>query len=1767
MENNNSKNINQALMGLNLDSVDQQIQPGQLTYALNAVIENFDGGEKISYQNEQRNTKCITFPTSYTVIGFKNLTSLNKTIYFLTNPYDKNSEIGFSVNGSCKYETIISDANNDMKFSFSIDHPIHKIIPKITNCSVQLFWTDGFNPRRYIDLEDLPWKEYYNPNNDFKPTKLIGQLDSNKLLVQPNFSIPEIKVKSVSIGGNLQMGSYQFAIQYSNINGEGYTSYYAITNGVSIYENKITSDFNLVTSKSINISISNLDTTGLYENFNLAVIKTINNITSVELVGTFPITVKDFKYNYTGVVKDSIRLTLTDIVEKYPYYTIADDIFEVDGILGFSNLTKKTRENYQEIWSNVRLLWETWTIPYNKFEAYNNGANTSNLRSYMRDEVYALEGCFLLDNGEQTDSCPIPGRLAFSGDRDTVNNLDSKAVEENKCVTPDSKEKWQVYNTATLIGFSPEYDASNNCYVGPHRYGEFAFWESTDRYPNNPTIFGSLANQPIRHHKFPDSLTTLIHDNNSSDLKNFEHRIFPIGIKIDTDSLYNAIKNSSLKQEEKNKIVGFKIIRGNRANNKSIIAKGLVNNVGDYSQDGDTYYFPNYPFNDLHADPYFTTTKLESHTGYRPDESLEAFNSTENKKRFTFHSPDTNFYKPFGIDSGQFKIETIEYGKSYGHFVKVKKNAEYKFLSRDAVYAAAGIGVASGFTLAAGTFGWPTYSPAPVIGTFQATKDLFEKLIPFTNFGYTFNSVGFYGKSYAVPNSGNKQRVIDFGQYVTDGRETIESGNTLNNYRRESSVYLHTIDALLYPHEYSGSIPEDNSRYNLASKNPTLYNLDVYLNDLYQASLTSNTISIIPDSEIQSAIDANSFTLSTTTTAVFTIPTMLTSGLPIIDDVYSINGGNYKVIGISYQPIDSTNTEATITTEVTNYLTGSYTAPPSTGTIILTFAADGTTSTSATSIIYGTVTTNPPTTTSVTLSSVRADIQTFAATNPTINDFIQLDNGSDYDKFLYNIIYLNYLIHISNIAPVSPEKVRVSDICSYYGSIKKYLPNQWGRINDYQVVDTGYYQRLYNNDNTIYTGFPTVFGGDIYINRFAIKIKAPLFSDTSFGENNQTDIEYDKIGNYGFPMFWLSTRAEKLDINIKDEVDKLVKVIDNSPGSGSGNGSVLGKIWTVIKGLVSGGFANVAPVMAIMIKIFKEIYRTVAIANINFDNYKEDGIMETGIMYLYAYGIPYFFVESEVNIDYRHSSNSDDKNYFPNIGTDIPDDWLQEYRVPIIHDNSYEYNQSYSKQNNDTNYFSHLRNDYDPNKLCYKYYPNRVIYSDRTSLEETKNKWLVYRPSAYFDFSKSHGKLISLDSIETKQILARFENKTQVYNALTIVDISQGPAAYLGNSQLFTAPPIDLFETDAGFAGSQHKFLLKTENGHIFVDAKRSQILLLDQSNRVEILSNKSVSKWLNHNLRFEIQDTFPDINIDNNFKDIGLHGVYDSYNQRLIITKLDYQPLSDKIFYSDGKFYYREDKCGLTEIDITDRTKFCDRSWTLSYSFLTKTWISFHSYQPNYYIPVANTMHFQSGIYTNNFSSLESTLWNHDLDFKEYTIFYDKEYPYTIEYPFAYKYEDEILQTVKEYTIARKYTSYTDFYEPTESIFYNKSILYNNEETSGLLNLVPSPKNSLSEKYNYPKYNIDSKDVLVSRSDNFYSYNTFWNVVKSNDTPFFTRTCSFVKSEKELINNNLDYTTKSNRKGKIRGKNLRIRHILDDKHDVKLISKFINAETTKSFK
>lgn len=1660
------QNINlnpmQAVGGMNTNSILRQVKGGQLTYALNAQIENFDGGG-ITYQNEGGNTLCFNLPEGYVVIGRHFIPEKDKTVWFLVNPITGGSEIGVSSTLDCIYITLV----NQSCLNFNINYPIHKSVHKITACGTEIYWTDAHNPRRYIDIDNLPFAQSFTSSAQ-EPCQAttLSTIDCNKLNIQPNFSIPQITYQGILDGGDIVEGSYQFAIQYTNFEGNPYTSYYSHSNPIPIIDLfKVGPDFNYVTGRSIKFKISNIDTTGLFDYFNVAVIKTINGITSADLVATYQITQDTQTIVYTGTSKDGVSISLNEIFERYVYFDTAEGVTSVQDVLVWHGLTTNERVSYQQIANQITPKWQTYKVPPNS-KQFADPLNSANVRGYMRDEIYPLSLLIVLKNGYQSDQFPLIGRSALPSDLEVVNNGDTQNGG-TVCDPMQGLPRWQVYNTGSVTDFCPEFigHEDDSCYEGPYQYGEFGYGESTEQYPCNQAVWGSMQGKQIRHFLFPDNSVTNHHDNQGN--------IYPIGIRIDAYQIYQLIENSSLTQAQKDQIACIKIVRGDRAANKSIIAKGLLYNVGAYTKDNSNYFFPNYPFNDLREDP-FIKGSLNLNLGVT---IVSNYNQS-----LSNGSTSTTLYSAL-IPAGQLANDGDVLIATYqGQYNGTNNNPQILVVSINNEEAYNAI-----ITASAGTT-WTivstikrvnsdTFSISSTVTTFgiisftgSFTKTLsgidLTQTLTIDLAGATANlgagNIGITAISEAITYQPGTGTANPPSPYL-DAFSTLASQQRFTFHSPDTSFYQPSLGTLLKLETVEYGLTRSHfvqvkghAKYKFPSLGSYLTSLGIGI----AVGFASATI----------GVSDNIFNGAAAFTAFEVFSDLIYKLIPRKNFAYQFNSIGYYNNNVTI-PNDNGNKVRTI--DIGSYLSSG---------------------------LQGNSDLFP-------INNYQRESSVYLRTTSTL-PFQDTYNGVPSDTSRYTASGAGCNLGFQE-----------NPISAYYASIKNRIVDQYGEIYSYPTVDTGFQLLI---DLTLPTSqfsqqFYYIFGGDTYINRFAFKRKFPFFLDNRVKFPDDSDVFYDELGNVGHPSYWFSTD------------------ITQGNGGSFGLGSLFG------------------------VKVN------------SFDCKDGSFFYDSGKFYLFAYGLPYFYVESQVNVDYRQASNDLAGDFFPHVSNDVPDEWLQEINVPIALDNNYNYNKSFSKQN-DENVFTTLPTNFVPNQLCTERYINKAIYSDQQEdpVYYRKNSWLLYHPDSYYDFPLNYGKLIDLEGIENKEIIARFENRIVSYNTLLTVNTSSPQAAYLGNNTLFkSGPPIDFADTDSGYAGTQNKMFIKTEKGHISVDAKRGQIILIPQVSpyfgrrQLKDLAGPefNMSQFFCENLEFRILRTFPDYPIDNHFNNIGLHGVYDTKYNRLIMTKIDYEVTSQNLVYNPITFQF-VDRISGEIIQLGDPNYFCNRSFTLSFNFLTNSWTSFHSYIPNFYVP--GPSYFFSGI-----NGSQSSNWLHNRTYTLFNNFYGQIAPYIIEYPFAYKMNDEIVQNVKDYTKVLQYFSNNDYqsFIEVDGVYFNKAWLYNNQQHSGLLQLVMKPKNNISEYLKYPMYSPASKSILVTKSNNFYNYNTFWDVIVNKLAPTFSRDCTGLSIDKVLVQANMDYTSRSFKKAPLMAKDLKVRHILDNQSQYKFVSQFLLAPSQVSYK
>jgi len=667
----------------------------------------------------------------------------------------------------------------------------------------------------------------------------------------------------------------------------------------------------------------------------------------------------------------------------------------------------------------------------------------------------------------------------------------------------------------------------------------------------------------------------------------------------------------------------------------------------------------------------------------------------------------------------------------------------------------------------------------------------------------------------------------------------------------------------------------------------------------------------------------------------------------------------------------------------------------------------------------------------------------------------------------------------------------------------------------------------------------SLFGGDTFIGRFSFKRKHAFFNRNTFNLPNDTDFNYSLVPNVGYPTYFFDTIAKQKDFSVST-LNGLTfpityptkKIIDN-----------LTRIWksTFLN-------ANIIQVPNYNFNCFDKVH------DINDTDNNTKFIMNpiSGIIYTYYYGIPSYIVETDINVDLRDSGNSLEENFYPkesNLET-----WLQEKNVPIKTDNFYKYDFSYSKQAKDMFHYMYDIT-FKGKQDCKTTYTQRVIYTSQSETianSSTSDNFLINKALDFYNFSKTGGKLVSIEALEADAVLVRQENASSIFKAYIEINTSQD-TALISTGTIFKSKPVQYANSTLGYFGSQHKAILHTPFGHITVDAKRGYVYLLANGGQgLEEISNQGLKHWFKENLPFFISKTFKNVDIDNSYNEIGLLLCFDNRFNTFYLTKLDYEPRSTDIRYNDivKRFYLQSS--GIF-IDLHDKKYFRNKSWTISYNFYTKSWTSWHSFTPNYYIEHID--HFDSGNSTG--------LWKHNITNKSYQVYYNKLHPFIVEVTQKPGITAKLVTDISYVLDVFRY--YNDFdYFSEQDITFNKAIVYNKDENSGLLEFE-QVDNNLQRKVQMPIKLVDRSIIEIKIKEQLHSFNQFRNIVKKDfvKIPHWLNDANNVN--KQLNIQSLDYMNTKINNDYMRNQALKVRLINDKYSNYKLIFKGILTNGTTS--
>lgn len=622
--------------GMVKDYNDTFVGEGLWTHARNAVNNSHDGQIGV-IGNEPSNLHCVTLP--YDVIG---CIHISDDIWAVFTTDDVNSEIGFFDESECTYQKKINSAC----LNFKRNNLITGTSRRRFDCERTLYFSDGLNPDRYIDIDNPPFKYTESVVDGCVTRTYTTELDCEAIRLASFITHPCIILEKGKASGTLPNGSYQVVIAYT-VSKVKVSDYLGLSEVQSLFAHQ-----NVSSSLEVNITEIDKD----FEEFELVLLAQINGQTIARRVGYY--STNQGTIYLDALSNDFETVAISQIVVRTEPIEKSDAMYTVNNYLLRVGVYSKTKFNYQPQANNIQTRWVATEYPANYY--VKGGNNTG----YMRDEQYAFFIRWIYNTGERSESYHIPGRAPVASDTALAGGPDAFETQEGISV-----QRWQTSNTATVESNVSSVLADGGRIVAK---GKMGYWQSTELYPSNRLdIWGGLCGKPIRHHKFPD-----ITINGGSAVNHFSNdgdNIVILGVQFD-----NITRPLDLDGNVINSIVGYEVLRGSREGHKTIISKGLINNMREYSipnQPNVTALYQNYPFNDLRPDSYLTSQEQTGTSGSPDAKSTKL--SLYKKDMLSFHGPDVTFTNPF-LNNSEIKIYQEIYGTSNGRFETPFKHPKFK---------------------------------------------------------------------------------------------------------------------------------------------------------------------------------------------------------------------------------------------------------------------------------------------------------------------------------------------------------------------------------------------------------------------------------------------------------------------------------------------------------------------------------------------------------------------------------------------------------------------------------------------------------------------------------------------------------------------------------------------------------------------------------------------------------------------------------------------------------------------------------------------------------------------------------------------------------------------------------------------------------------------------------------------------------------------------------------------------------------------------------
>lgn len=253
--------------------------------------------------------------------------------------------------------------------------------------------------------------------------------------------------------------------------------------------------------------------------------------------------------------------------------------------------------------------------------------------------------------------------------------------------------------------------------------------------------------------------------------------------------------------------------------------------------------------------------------------------------------------------------------------------------------------------------------------------------------------------------------------------------------------------------------------------------------------------------------------------------------------------------------------------------------------------------------------------------------------------------------------------------------------------------------------------------------------------------------------------------------------------------------------------------------------------------------------------------------------------------------------------------------------------------------------------------------------------------------------------------------------------------------------------------------------------------------------------------------------------------------------------------------------------VPIPDPVEY-DNSWTMSYALQTAQrpsgWVSWHSYLPNFYINIPEK--FYSWIHGSN------GIWKHNVK-GSYQTFYNNYNPHILEYvSVSNPLVTRVWNHLRLLTEAKVFDEETQEFYEERFITFNKAVLYNSRQCSGLMELMP--KDIQSNQANYignQVINTNNNQVIIDRNEEDWTINDFRDIRINYKKPIWNSNISSVQNEyyidKVLNTSTMDINKDWTQLESFRDKYLVIRLIFDNFANTKLLTNYSVENEQQSFR